>query len=157
MQAAIRTRLPRTLVIGADESDAFLKNNSIEAAALGELSDNAIQWLFADCKFDQRLQEALEFYVRRVQVPLAVRSSGLLEDSHRQPLAGLYATYMLPNTHPDPEVRLNPLTTAIKLVYASAYLERPRLDLEAIGHDLTEARMAVIVQEVVGSRHGRCA
>jgi hypothetical protein len=55
-----------------------------------------------------------------VNVPLAVRSSGLLEDSHSQPLAGLYATYMLPNNHPDFEVRLNHLATAVKLVYASA-------------------------------------
>jgi hypothetical protein len=62
---------------------------------------------------------------------------------------------MLPNNHPDLEVRLNQLATAVKLVYASAYLERPRRYLEAIGHDLTEARMAVIVQEVAGRRYGR--
>ena len=104
---------------------------------------------------DRRLRECLEFYVKRVNVPLAVRSSGLLEDSHRQPLAGLYATYMLPNNHPDLEVRLNHLATAVKLVYASAYVERPRRYLEAIGHDLAEARMAVIVQEVAGRRYGR--
>ena len=103
----------------------------------------------------RRLRECLEFYVERVSVPLAVRSSGLLEDSHRQPLAGLYATYMLPNNHPDVEVRLNHLATAVKLVYASAYVERPRRYLEAIGHDLTEARMAVIIQEVAGRRYGR--
>ena len=91
----------------------------------------------------------------RVNVPLAVRSSGLLEDSHRQPLAGLYATYMLPNNHPDLEVRLNHLETAVKLVYASAYVERPRRYFEAIGQDLAEARMAVIVQEIAGRRYGR--
>ncbi len=62
---------------------------------------------------------------------------------------------MLPNNHPDWEVRLNHLATAVKLVYASAYVERPRRYFEAIGHDLTEARMAVIVQEVGGHRYGR--
>jgi hypothetical protein len=62
---------------------------------------------------------------------------------------------MLPNNHPDPEVRLNHLATAVKLVYASAYLERPRRYLEAIGHDLAESRMAVLVQEVAGRSYGR--
>jgi CheY-like chemotaxis protein len=151
----IKTRLPRTLVIGAEESYAFLTNNAIEVTSFGGLADGEVLRRFAHSQLDGRLRECLEFYVKRVGVPLAVRSSGLLEDSHRQPLAGLYATYMLPNNHPDLEVRLNHLATAVKLVYASAYLERPRRYLEAIGHDLTEARMAVIVQEVVGRRYGR--
>jgi hypothetical protein len=151
----IKTRLPRTLVIGAEESYAFLADNGIEVTSFGGLADGDVLRRFAHSQLDRRLRECLEFYVKRVGVPLAVRSSGLLEDSHRQPLAGLYATYMLPNNHPDPEVRLNHLATAVKLVYASAYLERPRRYLESIGHDLTEARMAVIVQEVAGRQHGR--
>ena len=151
----IETRLPRTLVIGADESDAFLTDNAIDVSSFEGLGDDAVLRRFADGHLGRRLHDGLEFYVSRVNVPLAVRSSGLLEDSHRQPLAGLYATYMLPNNHPDPEVRLNQLETAVKLVYASAYVERPRRYLEAIGHDLTEARMAVIVQEIAGRQHGR--
>ncbi len=150
----VRIRLPRTLVIGAEESDAFQLNNGIDITALDGLPDAEVQRRFAWGELDQRLRDSLELYVDHVTVPLAVRSSGLLEDSHRQPLAGLYATYMLPNNHPDPEVRLNHLMTAVKLVYASAFLERPRRYLEAIGHDLAEARMAVIVQEVAGLRHG---
>jgi hypothetical protein len=151
----IKTRLPRTLVIGAEESEAFLTDNFIEVTSFGGLADNDVLRRFAQSQLDRRLRECLEFYVRQVNVPLAVRSSGLLEDSHRQPSAGLYATYMLPNNHPDPEVRLKHLATAVKLVYASAYLERPRRYLESIGHDLTEARMAVIVQEVAGRQYGR--
>jgi hypothetical protein len=151
----IRMRLPRTLVIGADESDAFLKDNGIDITRFEGLSDGAVLRRFAEGRLSSRLRECLEFYVRRVDVPLAVRSSGLLEDSHRQPLAGLYATYMLPNNHPDPEVRLNHLATAVKLVYASACVERPRRYLEAIGHDLAESRMAVLVQEVAGHRYRR--
>ncbi len=151
----VETRVPRTLVIGADESDAFLADNGIDVTSFGGVPDSVILHRFAAGRFGGRLREGLEFYARRVTVPLAVRSSGLLEDSHRQPLAGLYATYMLPNSHPDFEVRLNHLETAVKLVYASAYLERPRRYLEAIGHDLTESRMAVIVQEVAGRQYGR--
>jgi hypothetical protein len=151
----INTRLPRTLILGADESDAFLKDNGIDVSTFGGLGDEAILRRFAGCRLSRRLRECLEHYVMRVNVPLAVRSSGLLEDSPSQPLAGLYATYMLPNTNPDLEVRLNHLATAVKLVYASAYLERPRRYLEGIGQELAEARMAVIIQEVVGQRHGR--
>jgi hypothetical protein len=150
----IRVRLPHTLVIGAEESDAFMAANKIDGSALGALSDDAICRAFAAGQFDRRLNESLDLYIRKMNVPLAVRSSGLLEDSHRQPLAGLYSTYMLPNNHPDPSVRLQQLATAVKLVFASAYLSRPRKYLEAIGHDLTEARMAVIVQEVAGRRYG---
>jgi CheY-like chemotaxis protein len=150
----IRARLPRTLVLGADESDAFVGDNHIDVSRFEGSTDDEIRRRFAGCQFSKRLRDGLSFYIERVKVPLAVRSSGLLEDSHRQPLAGLYATYMLPNNHPDPEVRLQQLETAVKLVYASAYVERPRRYLEAIGHDLTEARMAVIVQEVVGRQYG---
>ncbi|MDP3000236.1 MAG: PEP/pyruvate-binding domain-containing protein [Bryobacterales bacterium] len=151
----IITRLPRTLIVGADESDAFLRDNGMEVTSFAGLADDAILGRFAHCRLGHRLRECLGHYVTRVDVPLAVRSSGLLEDSHSQPLAGLYATYMLPNNHPDFEVRLNHLATAVKLVYASAYVERPRRYLQAIGQDLAEARMAVIIQEVVGRRHGR--
>ncbi len=151
----VNTRLPRTLIIGADESAAFLKDNGMEAASLGGLADDSILRRFAQCQLSPRLRECLGHYVTRVDVPLAIRSSGLLEDSHSQPQAGLYATYMLPNNHPDLEVRLDHLETAVKLVYASAYVERPRRYLEAVGQDSAEARMAVIIQEMVGHRHGR--
>jgi hypothetical protein len=151
----IRVRLPRTLVIGADESDAFLKANQLNPASFGGLKDEAVLERFEHGRLDRRLRDALEFYAMRVRVPLAVRSSGLLEDSHRQPLAGLYATYMLPNNHPELQVRLDHLITAVKLVYASGHTERPRRYLEAIGQNLTDARMAVIIQEVSGRRHGR--
>ncbi len=151
----VKARLPRTLVIGADESDGFLKENGLDVRSLDGLSDEVVLRRFAQCRLNQRLRECLTFYVKHVDVPLAVRSSGLLEDSHRQPLAGLYATYMLSNNHPDGGMRVDQLETAVKLVYASGYLERPRRYLEAIGHDLTEARMAVIVQEVAGRRYGQ--
>lgn len=151
----VKVRLPRTLVIGANESDSFLAGNKIDGASLGALSDGEICRRFTAGQFERGLRDCLELYVQRVTVPLAVRSSGLLEDSHRQPLAGLYSTYMLPNNHPDPAVRLQHLATAVKLVFASALLSRPRKYLDSIGHDIAEARMAVIIQEVAGRRYGR--
>jgi hypothetical protein len=151
----IKTRIPRTLVVGTGEFDQFLKGNDLGGTALAGLDDDAIRRRFAAGRISDSLRDGLLHYVTRVRVPLAVRSSSLLEDSHYQPSAGLYATYMLPNTHTDVGRRLDHLATAIKLVFASAFLERPRRYLEAIGHDLAEAKMAVVVQEIAGRAYGR--
>ena len=56
-----------------------------------------------------------------MRTPLAVRSSSLLEDTQFHPFAGIYQTYMIPNSDPDPAVRLRELLTAIKRVYGSTF------------------------------------
>ena len=88
-----------------------------------------------------------------MRYPLAVRSSSLLEDSQFQPFAGVYATYMLANNHPDLKVRLDQLCDAIKLVYASTYSRAAKSYLEATSNRIEEEKMAVIIQQVVGQRH----
>jgi len=89
-----------------------------------------------------------------VRYPLAVRSSSLLEDSQYQPFAGIYETYMLPNNHPDTEVRLGQLIDAIKRVYASTFSTRAKTYLGTTPYRLEEEKMAVILQKVVGAVHG---
>jgi hypothetical protein len=88
-----------------------------------------------------------------VRYPLAVRSSSLLEDSQGQPFAGVYTTHMIPNNHADLDVRLDQLSSAIKLVYASTFFRNARRYLEATGRHSEEERMGVILQELVGSAH----
>jgi hypothetical protein len=146
--------IPHTLVVGADEFDSFIRENRIERVELESRDDDAVRRRFAAGTLREGLNHGLRAYLERVHSPLAVRSSSLLEDSHYQPSAGLYATYMLPNCHPDLTRRLDHLMTAIRLVYASAYLERPRRYLQAIGVDVAEAKMAVVIQEVAGRRYG---
>lgn len=153
--AGVRVRVPRTLVVGADEFDAFIHGNGIDPAGLARLDDDAVSRRFLEGHLEPGLRARLAAYLERVRVPLAVRSSSLLEDSHYQPSAGLYATFMLPNNAPDLDQRLEELCVAVRLVYASALLQRPRRYLEAIGMDLAEAKMAVLIQEVAGRRHGR--
>ena len=85
-------------------------------------------------------------------VPLAVRSSGLFEDSLLQPFAGVYATFILPNNHPDIEVRLKQLQDAVKLVYASIFSDPARAYFEAVNYKIEEEKMAVILQHLVGQR-----
>jgi hypothetical protein len=85
--------------------------------------------------------------------PLAVSSSGLFEDSLLQPFAGVYNTYLLPNNHPDLNIRHLQLREAIKLVYASTFAHSARAYFSAVNYKVEEEKMAVIVQEVVGHEH----
>jgi hypothetical protein len=85
--------------------------------------------------------------------PLAIRSSGLFEDSLLQPFSGVYDTYLIPNNHPDPEVRFTQLTNAIKLIYASVFSNDARSYFQAINYKIEEEKMAVIIQPVVGKEH----
>ena len=86
--------------------------------------------------------------------PLAVRSSSLFEDSLSQPFSGIFGTYLLPNNHPDPEVRLRQLLGAVKLVFSSIYSDNSRIYFEAINFKVEQEKMAVVIQSVVGNRYG---
>jgi len=102
------------------------------------------------------MNDMLLSYLKVMKKPLAIRSSGLFEDSLLQPFAGVYATYLIPNNHPDLQVRFTQLVTAIKLVYASIFTESAQMYFEAIHYKIEEEKMAVIIQEVVGNEfHGK--
>ncbi|MCF7923197.1 MAG: PEP/pyruvate-binding domain-containing protein, partial [Candidatus Marinimicrobia bacterium] len=88
-----------------------------------------------------------------VHVPLAVRSSSILEDALESPFAGIYATKMIPNSESDPDLRFRKLTEAIKFVYASTFFKAAKDYRKAIGKGLLDEKMAVIIQEVVGQSH----
>jgi len=150
----IPIRLPSTLIVASDEFDRFLRENRIDPATFASMDDGSIRRRFFEGRLSETVRRDLKEYVDRIHVPLAVRSSSLLEDSHYQPSAGLYATYMLPNNHPDPAVRLDQLCGAIQMVYASACLERPRKYHQSIGMSPAEEKMAIVIQEVAGKAHG---
>ena len=96
----------------------------------------------------------MKAFLDQVRYPLSVRSSSLLEDAQFQPYAGLYATYMIPNNHPDPAVRLAQLITAVKRVYASTYYQGPKAFARSTSNKPQEEAMAVIVQELTGGAYG---
>jgi hypothetical protein len=102
---------------------------------------------------DYRLRKLSEF-MDLVHEPLAIRSSSVLEDSQYQPFAGVYATYMIPNNHPDHQVRLEELMRSIKLVYASTFARSAKDYMKATAYRLEEEKMAVIIQRMVGATHG---
>ncbi|MBW6516514.1 MAG: hypothetical protein K0B81_07880 [Candidatus Cloacimonetes bacterium] len=146
----VRISLPSTAIIGTNEFDTFLENLNFDES-IANLSDREIDEFFLKGELSSELIARLEVYLDKIYYPIAVRSSGLLEDSQSQPFAGVYRTYMLPNNNPDKKVRLRQLTDAIKLVFSSVYLKNARGYIEGLNYKTEEEKMAVIIQEIVGS------
>ena len=128
--------------------------NGLRELALSGASDARIGQAFLKATLPPEILGDLRDFIAQVDEPLAVRSSSLLEDSQYQPFAGVYATYMLANNHPDLKTRLKQLIDAIKLVYASTYFQGPKAFSRRIGQRTEEEKMAVIVQQVVGTQFG---
>jgi len=149
----VRIAVPRSAAIGTEVFDAFLEENNLRRRLGQDLSDEAIAEAFVEAQLPWAIYSDLAAFLRRVEYPLAVRSSSLLEDSQERPFAGVYATHMIPNNHADLDTRLDQLCRAIKLVYASAFFRAAQQYLEATGRRSEEEKMGVILQELVGSDH----
>jgi hypothetical protein len=155
----LEVKVPRTAFIGIDEFEWFLESNGMwsfayyEAAGPGALA--AVRERFLSKSLSPALEDLLRRFALSTDRPLAVRSSGLFEDMLQVPFSGIYETYILPNSHPDPEARARQLRTAVKLIYASLFGPETRAYFEMAGYALEEERMAIVVQELVGSRRGR--
>ncbi|MBZ5640357.1 MAG: histidine kinase [Acidobacteriia bacterium] len=150
----VRISVPPSVVLATDVFDRFLHANGLGDFALNAVDDGEVLRRFLEAEFPAAHLGDLEALVGRATYPLAVRSSSLLEDSQYQPFAGIYETYMLPNDHPDPAVRLAQLVDAIKRVYASTFSTRAKTYLSTTPYRLEEEKMAVILQKVVGAVHG---
>lgn len=148
-----RILIPRTIIIATGTFDQFMEENELIDVHLGR-SDEDIKDKFLAGELPVETVNKLKEFIDCYDHPVAVRSSGLLEDSQSQPFAGIYATYMLPNNEKTPEKRLLQLTNAVKLVFASVFLHDAVTYIETLNYGIEEEKMAVIIQEIVGSRHG---
>ncbi len=146
----INIEIPKTSIIGVEEFDNFLEINKLTVSVYLEQEYKEVEKLFLNGKLSDSLSKKLNSYLQIMKKPLAVRSSGLFEDSLTQPFAGVYSTYIITNSHKDIEVRYKQLETAIKLVFASIFTNSARSYFNAVDYKIEEERMAVIVQEVVG-------
>ena len=144
-------RIPQTCLLTSDGYDDFIAHNGLQYRQ-GE-DDETIGARFLAAELPDWVVEDLSSYLRAIEGPLSIRSSSLLEDAMFRPYAGLYATYMLPNIHPDFQVRLKHLLQAVKLVYASTWYAAPRAFSRSIGQE-REDSMAVIIQRLVGRQCG---
>jgi len=148
----IEIKLPCTAIIGTDEFDSFIERNGLNLD-FSSYSDYEIDKMFLNGSLSDTLIERLTIYLTKIRKPIAVRSSGLLEDSQSQPFAGVYRTFMLPNNNRDDVIRLQRLCEAIKLIFASIYLKDTRDYIEGINFKIEEEKMGVILQEVVGDKY----
>jgi DNA-binding NarL/FixJ family response regulator len=150
----IEISVPKTWVISTDGFDAFISENNLKDLSTGEYNDKEVTDLCLAAHIPDWLKHNLELYLKHTRYPLAVRSSSLLEDAQFQPFAGIYKTYMIPNNHSDFDRRLEQLMSAIKLVYASTYLEAPRAFSKSTSHRMEDEKMAVVIQRMTGKAHG---
>ncbi len=146
--------IPRTVVLTTDIFDEFMEENDLYEFALSDAGDEAILEKFISSKTPSRMRSHIKEMIDHFKSPLAVRSSSLLEDSHYQPFAGVYSTYMIPNNHPDVMVRREQLDQAIKSVYASVFFKESKAYIEATSNVIDEEKMAVVIQEVSGRSYG---
>lgn len=147
------TRIPKTVVLCTDVFDEFMDTNELYQLALSNIPDEDILQHFLHARLPMRLLGDLEAFLQVVDTPIAIRSSSLLEDSHYQPFAGVYSTYMIPYTS-DKYERLAMLSDAIKSVYASVFYQASKDYMTATSNVIDQEKMAVILQEVVGEQHG---
>ncbi len=151
----VEISIPKTVVIGTDIFDEFMDQNKLHSIALSdELSDEEILERFLKADFPEHANDDIYKIASSIETPLAIRSSSLLEDSHYQPFAGIYNTYMLPFREGDHEVMFNMMRNAIKAVYASAYYADSKAYMQATSNVIDEEKMAIVIQEVVGSTYG---
>jgi len=148
---AIDIFVPQTLVITTEGFDTFIRMNRLEDLVLEDLPDEIIAQRFMAADFPQILKSQLASYLDTIHYPLAVRSSSLLEDARFKPYAGLYKTFFVANDHEDMDCRLDQLINAIKMVYASTYYAAPKAFTIRVGNRTESEKMAVIIQQVVGS------
>ncbi len=146
--------IPRTVVLSTDIFDEFMDHNNLYSVALSELSDDEILNRFINAELPGRVyQDFYAFLAISRNHPLAVRSSSKLEDSHYQPFAGVYSTYMIPRL-PDNKLMVKMLSDAIKEVYASVFYKASKAYMTATSNVIDEEKMGIVLQEVCGNRHG---
>lgn len=149
----VQVSIPRTVVLCTDIFDEFMDKNNLYQIALSDAPDDVILSHFLRAQLPDSLIADFFTFFDAVKSPIAVRSSSLLEDSHYQPFAGIYSTYMVPYREDKYEM-LRMLACAIKGVYASVYYKDSKAYMTATSNVIDQEKMAVILQEVVGKQYG---
>ncbi len=149
----VTVTIPRTVVLCTDIFDQFMEENDLYSIALSESSDIEILNSFIRARLPFRIHEDLYSFISVINKPVAIRSSSLLEDSHYQPFAGIYNTYMVPCIE-DERLMIEHISNAIKSVYASAFFKASKAYMMATSNVIDEEKMAIVLQEVCGKRYG---
>jgi hypothetical protein len=152
--ADILVNIPTLVVIGTEYFDLFLQHNDLYETAFSDTRDDLLGHAFQKTELPAQLVGDLRALIAKIHAPLAVRSSSMLEDAIFRPFAGVYGTKMIPNNQHDTDLRFGKLVEAVKFVYASTFFSAAKRYMTATGNTPADEKMAVIIQEVVGARHG---
>lgn len=148
----ITITIPRTVVLCTDVFDQFMEENDLYGIALSDANDTEILKRFIRARLPFRIHEDLYAFINVIKKPVAIRSSSLLEDSHYQPFAGIYSTYMVPNMD-DERKMIEEISNAIKSVYASSFFHDSKAYMTATSNVIDEEKMAIVLQEVCGKQY----
>jgi hypothetical protein len=151
----VKISVPKALVLAGSVFEHFVSCNSLKPHGWGNMADEEVAAEFLKGRMPENIKASLGDYLADHTYPLAVRSSGMLEDAHNHAYAGLYRTYMVSNDQPTMQERLTHLVQAIKLVFASTFYQGPKAYAKRAGHSFEIGRMAVIIQHAAGQAHGR--
>jgi CheY-like chemotaxis protein len=145
--------IPRTVVLSTDIFDEFMEENDLYKFCMADKEDDEIIESFVNAKLPSRVYQDLYAFISVIQNPIAIRSSSKLEDSHYQPFAGIYSTYMIPKTT-NSTLMIKMLSDAIKCVYASVYFKASKAYMAATSNVIDEEKMGIVLQEVCGKQFG---
>ena len=148
----LSVNIPRTVVICTDIFDRYMETNDLYSIALQDIDDEEILKAFLAVRLPSEVREDIAALMDVVNGPIAVRSSSLLEDSHYQPFAGVYSTYMVPKIQ-NRQMQMDAVCSAIKAVYASTFFRQSKTYMLATSNLIDQEKMAVVIQEAVGAEH----
>ncbi len=146
--------IPRTVVLSTDVFDDYMEDNNLHYIAMSDRPDEEILHAFVSARLPFRIHEDLLAFINVVRNPIAIRSSSLLEDSHYQPFAGIYNTFMIPKVENNERLMIETLSHAIKCVYASVFYKNSKAYMEATRNVIDQEKMAIVLQEVTGKQYG---
>lgn len=145
--------IPKTVVLCTDNFSEFMEANQLYPVAMSDLEDAEILKHFLKARISKGLIADLCAFLGAINAPVAVRSSSLLEDSHYQPFAGIYSTYMVPYNPTSKTQMLEMIVEAIKAVYASVFYRDSKAYMTATKNVIDEEKMAVVLQEICGNAY----
>jgi len=149
----LKITVPRTIVLSTDVFDTFVHQNNLMSPDLFHVPDERIAARFMSASLPATVLGDLRSFIKKTRKPLVVRSSGVLEDSLLQSFAGIYDSILLPNESWETDYRFQEVCNAIKYVYASTYFEKARTYIKSTPKNIGDEKMAVLIQEVVGTKH----
>ena len=150
----MKVKVPRSFVVGSEVFEKFIEQNDLYSFISHGPSEAEIAKKFVESELPEEIQDNLRVLTVYIKCPLAVRSSSILEDSRILPFAGIYKTYVVPNSNDNNEVCFKQLSDAVKLVYASVFYEAPVRYAQNADIRIEEEKMAVLIQELVGEYYG---